>query len=77
MWINPEAPFADNFIVFLNSTPQGGAVVFPGYSKTIQPVAGSVLFWKGLNSDGNPNVKTIHAICPAIKGHNNILRPWS
>jgi len=77
MWINPEAPFADNFIAFLSDTSQGGAVVFPGYGKTISPVAGSILFWKGLNPDGNPNVKTIHAICPTIKGHNNILRPWS
>lgn len=64
------------FMVYLNSTRDGGATEFPNIDLAIQPAAGTALIWNNRLADGSCNPDTLHCGSPVIAGYKAILTKW-
>ncbi|XP_068140891.1 prolyl 4-hydroxylase subunit alpha-2 [Drosophila tropicalis] len=60
-------------LFYLSDVEQGGQTIFPLANVTVQPKKGSALFWFNLHNDGEPNIKSLHGVCPIIEGNRWIL----
>lgn len=64
------------FMVYLNSTREGGATEFPNLDLAIEPTAGTALIWNNRSPDGSCNADTLHCGSPVIQGYKAILTKW-
>lgn len=64
------------FMVYLNSTPEGGATRFPRLNKLFRPKEGMAVIWNNLNPDGTPNPYTLHHGMKPRQGEKYIITKW-
>lgn len=63
-------------IVYLDTPLAGGATTFKQLGLKVQAVAGRLLLWKNLLSDGTPNPWMLHRGAPVRRGRKTILVTW-
>ena len=64
------------FMVYLNSTPEGGATRFPRLEKLFRPKEGMAVIWNNLNPDGSVNHYTLHHGMKPRRGEKYIITKW-
>lgn len=64
------------FMVYLNSTAEGGATDFPELGVKFKPKAGTAVIWSNHDNQGNLNPNTIHHGKPVVRGFKAILTKW-
>lgn len=63
-------------MAFLNTVEEGGHTHFTNIGASIEPKPGVLLLWNNANPDGTPNLDTIHAGTPVVKGVKYVLTRW-
>ncbi|KAH8315609.1 hypothetical protein KR059_005928, partial [Drosophila kikkawai] len=63
-WGGPKA----TLLFFASDVVQGGATVFTKSKVSVFPRKGNSLFWNNLLDDGTPDIRSVQAECPVIKG---------
>ena len=63
-------------MAFLNEVEEGGQTHFTELEFQIEPKPGVLLVWNNACSDGTPNVKTMHAGTPVIRGSKYVITKW-
>lgn len=64
------------FMVYLNSTPEGGATRFPRLEKLFRPKQGMAVIWNNLTPEGEPNPYTLHHGMKPRRGEKYIITKW-
>jgi prolyl 4-hydroxylase len=64
------------FMVYLNESMGGGGTKFFAIDHTFMPRKGRAVIWNNLNSDGTPNIATLHSGEPVTSGHKIIITKW-
>lgn len=86
-WFHPDQPYWPKEAVrggqrswtamaFLNSVEEGGHTHFVELGASIEPKPGALLVWNNARPDGSPNLDTIHAGTPVVKGVKYVLTKW-
>lgn len=85
-FLNTSSTFAENighrgqrswtFMLYLNTTREGGETVFSNLDITVKPTAGTALIWNNRLPDGSCNPDTLHCGSPVISGYKAILTKW-
>lgn len=60
----------------LNEPREGGETDFPHLGLRLAPKAGRLLLWNNMLPDGRPNMKTLHAGMPVLRGIKHIVTLW-
>ena len=63
-------------MAFLNEVEEGGHTFFSEIGASIEPKPGVLLVWNNAKPDGTPNLDTLHAGTPVIKGMKYVLTKW-
>ena len=63
-------------MAFLNAVEEGGHTFFSEIGASIEPKPGALLVWNNAKPDGTPNMDTLHAGTPVIKGSKYVLTRW-
>lgn len=63
-------------ILYLNDDYDGGETEFPNWNVKVKGKAGELVTWTNLNKNGTPNMDTLHAGLPVIKGTKYIVVSW-
>ena len=63
-------------MVYLNEPEEGGATAFPQLEYQVEPRKGMLLTWNNMGLDGRPNLNTLHAGTPVVKGTKYIITKW-
>ena len=63
-------------MVYLNSAQEGGVTSFPKVATEFSPTQGMAVIWSNLNSDGSPNINSLHHGQPVLKGYKAIITKW-
>ena len=64
------------FMIYLNSTPEGGATRFPRLDKLFRPREGLAVIWNNQTPEGGPNHWTLHHGMKPRKGEKYIITKW-
>ncbi len=64
------------FMIYLNTTPKGGATHFTDIKRKVKPKAGRAVIWNNLTKDGAPNPHTSHHGMPVEEGEKIIITKW-
>lgn len=86
-WFHPDTSYWDKemkrggqrsftAMAFLNNVDAGGTTDFVDLGLSIEPKAGVLLFWNNADVDGIPNLKTLHAGRPVVRGSKYIFTKW-
>ncbi len=63
-------------MITLNEPREGGETEFPHLNKSFKPKSGRLLLWNNMLPDGRPNMNTLHAGLPVIRGIKHIVTLW-
>jgi prolyl 4-hydroxylase len=63
-------------MAFLNQVEEGGDTHFTEVGVKIEPKPGVLLVWNNAKPDGTPNVDTMHAGTPVVKGSKYVITKW-
>lgn len=63
-------------MAFLNTVEEGGHTHFTNIGVSIEPKPGVLLLWNNAMPDGTPNLDTMHAGTPVLKGVKYVLTRW-
>ncbi|QTD57847.1 2OG-Fe(II) oxygenase [Parasphingorhabdus cellanae] len=63
-------------MAYLNEPEEGGATAFPNLDYQVKPRKGMLLIWNNMGLDGRPNLNTLHAGTPVVKGTKYIITKW-
>ena len=63
-------------MIYLNDVADGGATAFPNIGLNVPPQRGALLLWNNARPDGLPNIDTLHAGMPVIRGTKYIVTKW-
>ncbi|MFM5930027.1 MAG: prolyl hydroxylase family protein [Novosphingobium sp.] len=63
-------------MVYLNDVEEGGTTDFVRVGLSVQPQRGVLLVWNNALPDGNPNMDTLHAGMPVIRGVKYVITKW-
>lgn len=63
-------------MAFLNAVEEGGDTHFTHANLSIEPKPGVLLIWNNATPDGEPNIDTMHAGTPVVKGSKYVLTKW-
>lgn len=63
-------------MAYLNIPEEGGATAFPTLDYAVEPRRGMLLIWNNMLPDGKPNINTLHAGTPVVKGTKYIITKW-
>ncbi|XP_036322728.1 prolyl 4-hydroxylase subunit alpha-1 [Rhagoletis pomonella] len=61
---------------YLSDVDQGGYTVFPRLNVYSEPAKGAMIMWHNLHKSLDPDLRTLHAGCPVIKGAKRIGNVW-
>ena len=63
-------------MIFLNEVEEGGTTDFPDLELSFEPKEGVLLAWNNARPDGLPNLHTLHAGRPVVRGEKYIVTQW-
>ena len=63
-------------MVFLNEPEEGGETDFTQLEYKVPPRKGMLLAWNNMLPDGRPNMNTLHAGTPIVRGTKYIITKW-
>ena len=63
-------------MICLKKPREGGETDFPHLECAFRPEVGEMLIWNNMRPDGRPNMKTLHAGKPVVKGIKHIITKW-
>ncbi|MEO1048769.1 MAG: 2OG-Fe(II) oxygenase [Pseudomonadota bacterium] len=63
-------------MAFLNEVEEGGETHFTHIGIKIEPKPGVLLIWNNALEDGSPNLDTMHAGTPVLKGTKYVITKW-
>ena len=63
-------------MIYLNDVEEGGETTFPHMGVSVTPLKGSLLVWNNATLDGAPNVDTLHAATPVVRGVKYVITKW-
>jgi len=63
-------------MIYLNDVEQGGATHFHYLDMAIPPQRGAILLWNNMTPDGEPNLNTLHAGTPVVRGVKYVITKW-
>lgn len=63
-------------MAYLNEVEEGGGTHFTEIGINIEPKPGVLLVWNNAKPDGSPNLDTMHAGTPVIKGSKYVITKW-
>jgi prolyl 4-hydroxylase len=63
-------------MIYLNDVEEGGATDFPYLRFSSIPRRGSLLLWNNNTPQGLPNMMTLHAGTPVVRGTKYIVTKW-
>lgn len=63
-------------VIYLNSTPAGGATGFPRIGLNVAPVKGNAVFFSYQLPDGTLDDRTLHGGMPVVTGEKWIATKW-
>ena len=63
-------------MTFLNAPEEGGQTAFEKAGIKVAPRAGNLLAWNNLDSNGEPNIYSLHQGCPVVAGVKYIITKW-
>lgn len=86
-WFNPENPGSalhlqrggqrvGTTVVYLAIPEEGGGTRFPGSGIEVYPNAGGAIFFTDMDVSGEPDMTSLHAGTPVIKGTKIIVTYW-
>jgi len=64
------------FMIYLNTTAEGGSTFFSELDLNVEPVAGTALLWNNIRSDGQLNGATLHHGMPVTSGYKAVITKW-
>ena len=64
------------FMIYLNTTREGGSTYFTELDLNIQPVAGTALLWNNAGPDAQLNPATMHHGTPVEAGYKAVITKW-
>lgn len=64
------------FMIYLNTTPKGGATHFTEINRKVKPKRGRAVIWNNLRKDGAVNPATMHHGLPVEEGQKIIITKW-
>ena len=64
------------FMIYLNSVQSGGSTLFPQADISIEPSAGSALYWFNVGPQNNYDSRVYHMACPVLYGNKWIANKW-
>lgn len=63
-------------MAYLNDVTEGGGTHFVNLNVNVEPKPGVLMVWNNANPDGSPNLDTLHAGEPVIKGTKYVITKW-
>ncbi len=63
-------------MAYLNTVEEGGETHFTHVGIRVQPKPGVLMLWNNAHPDGQPNVDTMHAGSPVVKGAKYVITRW-
>ncbi len=63
-------------MINLNEPREGGETDFPHLGMRFKPKTGQLVLWNNMTPDGRPNMKTLHAGMPVIRGMKHVITLW-
>ncbi|MFL0357038.1 prolyl hydroxylase family protein [Erythrobacter sp. GH1-10] len=63
-------------MAYLNEVEEGGGTHFTEIGINIEPKPGVLLVWNNAKPDGSPNLDTMHAGTPVVKGSKYVITKW-
>ncbi|MFT4026903.1 MAG: 2OG-Fe(II) oxygenase [Novosphingobium sp.] len=63
-------------MIYLSEVEEGGATDFPYLGYSSAPRRGVLLAWNNISPDGEPNLSTLHAGTPVVRGVKYIVTKW-
>ncbi|MDJ0641492.1 MAG: 2OG-Fe(II) oxygenase [Erythrobacter sp.] len=63
-------------MAYLNEVEEGGGTHFTEIGINIEPKPGVLLVWNNALPDGSPNLDTMHAGTPVVKGSKYVITKW-
>ncbi len=63
-------------MIYLTDVEEGGETRFPKLSMDIPPQRGVMFAWNNAKADGTPNIDTLHAGLPVVRGTKYIITKW-
>lgn len=64
------------FMIYLNTTRDGGGTHFSEIDVEVQPVSGTALLWNNTDHQGNLNQYTLHHGMPVTAGYKAVITKW-
>ncbi len=64
------------FMIYLNTTAEGGSTYFGELGLNVEPVAGTALLWNNVDSNGHLNSATMHCGMPVKSGYKAVVTKW-
>ena len=63
-------------MVYLNEVEEGGNTDFPKVDISVPPQPGTLIMWSNVLANGKPNMDTLHAGTPVVKGGKYVVTRW-
>lgn len=63
-------------MVYLNTVDEGGETDFTHVQIRIAPKPGVLMLWNNAHPDGRPNLDTMHAGSPVVRGSKYVITRW-
>lgn len=63
-------------MVCLDEPKEGGHTDFPLLGIAVKPKTGMLVIWNNMDENGRPNMKTLHAGTPVLKGVKHVITKW-
>jgi prolyl 4-hydroxylase len=63
-------------MAYLNTVEEGGDTHFTHVGIKIEPKPGVLMIWNNAHPDGTPNVDTMHAGSPVVRGAKYVITKW-
>ena len=64
------------FMIYLNTTREGGSTFFTELDIQVEPVAGTALLWNNVGPDAQLNSATMHQGRPVKAGYKAVITKW-
>ncbi|ALC45026.1 CG18233 [Drosophila busckii] len=65
-----------SLVFYAGNVTLGGSIVFPELQLAVTAARGSALFWYNLFDDGSKDPRTLHSVCPVVRGTRWTLTKW-